>query len=352
MSLKVGLVGLPNAGKSTLFQALTKQQALIADYPFATIDPNIGYRVISNPDLRALADLYPEAKVSPATIEIIDIAGLIAGAHRGEGLGNKFLAHVRQTDLIAYVGGLFSNQAEPAADLDIILTEILLADYQVLEKQAQKLAKVAKNEVQAAGRLAAIKTALELIDAGNYLYDSSVASSLRSSLKDLDLLSLKPLLLVFNLADQALNDQGLQERLARLMPQCPRLYLSAQLEDEVGQLPVADQTSFLEAYGLKASGLEAFAPLVLKRLKRQTFLTAGPKEVKAWLIPASCPAPVAAGAVHSDMQRGFIAAEVINVADLLQHRSWTKAKAAGVCRLEGRQYAMQPGDVVNFKFNV
>ena len=348
MSLKIGLVGLPNAGKSTLFQALTRQEVLIADYPFATIEPNLAYRKIKDQRLEELSKIYPAAKKTPALIQVVDIAGLIKGAHQGEGLGNQFLANIRQTDMVAYVGGLFKESRQALSDLEIILTEIMLADWQVLENQITKLRKVA-NLAENAQLFQSLNQAQQLLDAQIYLYDSNDRDSLRAQLKYLNLLSLKPLLVVFNLKSSDLNDQGLREK---LRPKHPTIFLSAQLEEEFSQLQDDDQTEFLKAYQLKESGLQTLTQESLKLLKWQTFLTAGDKEVRSWLIRKGSLAPEAAGVIHGDIQRGFIAAEVVSFKDLMQHGSWSKAKAAGACRIEGKKYCLQADDVVDFKFNV
>lgn len=348
MSAKIGLVGLPNAGKSTLFQALTKQAVLIADYPFATIEPNVGYRLIFDERLKRLQALYPQAKSLPAGLQIIDIAGLIAGASRGEGLGNQFLSHVRQTDMIAYVGGFFNKQRRGQNDLDIVLTELLLADWQVLDNHRQKISKIpAQRQV-----LEAVQQALDLIDQQIYLYESPLREKLSENLKHLNLLSLKPLLLVFNLLSSDLSNQELRQDSTKNYPNHPRIFLSAQLEDELGQLPDSEKHQFLKAYGMSVSGLDLLVQESLKLLKLQTFLTVGDKEIKAWLIQENCPAPQAAGVIHSDMARGFIAAEIISCSHLLKHGSWAAGKAAGQSRLEGKNYLMQPDDVADFKFNV
>ena len=349
MALKIGLVGLPNAGKSTLFQSLTRQKVLIADYPFATIEPNIGYRPIDDPRLTDLKTIYPKAKITPAVLQIIDIAGLISGASQGEGLGNQFLAHIRSTDIIAYVGGLFKDPQSAMPNLEIILTEILLADWQTLDKQRQKMAKVANEK----NLLEQVEQALSLIDNQTYLYDSPLREVFQQQLGYLNLLSLKPLLLIFNLKTSDLTSEQIKQSLNQSYPQYNRVFISAQLEDELSQLESQSEIDqFLKIYHLPESGLQTITRHSLELLNWQTFLTAGDKEIKAWLIPRNYPAPLAAGVIHSDMQKGFIAAEIISFQDLMHYGSRTRAKEAGVSRLEGKNYLMQDNDIVDFRFNV
>ena len=350
MSLSIGLVGLPNVGKSTLFNALTRQNVLVADYPFATIEPNLGIVPLPDGRVHRLGQVFNSAKTIPATVSFTDIAGLVEGASRGEGLGNKFLENIRQTGVIAQVIGTFRSP-DASEDIGIIGTELILADWQVLDGQAKKLRKPAKSDKRLAAQLACLEAALADLDAGCPLNRSKRRADYDQQLSAFNLLTLKPIVYVFNLAETDIGNQSLQDKLAASAGGAC-LFVSAKLELEISQLAGIERTDFLRAYGLERSGIEQLAAAGFDILGLQTFLTAGAKEARAWVIPKDCPAPQAAGTIHSDMEKGFIAAEIVSFEDLVQLGAWAAAKAAGLCRTEGKQYRMQDGDVVEFKFNV
>ncbi|MCY3804818.1 MAG: redox-regulated ATPase YchF [Candidatus Saccharibacteria bacterium] len=348
MSLSIGLVGLPNAGKSTLFNALTCQEVLMADYPFATIEPHYGIVAIPDSRLKVLANIFNSSKITPATIEFIDIAGLIKGAHQGEGLGNQFLSHIRQTSLIAQIVGVF-NQNNIAEDLEIIRLELMLADNQSLTRHQDKIQKNARTDKQLAKVLEILQLAKAELDQEIWLYDSPHRLLYLEHLNYLNLLTLKPTVAVINYQnsqEQRIDYQSLETK------KIPLICLDAKLELEISQLQSEDQAFFLKEYNLRETGLDRLARLCFETLNLQTFLTAGQKETRAWIIPSNCPAPEAAGIIHSDMQTGFIAVDVINYSDLIKFKSWSLAKSSGVCRTEGKNYLMKTDDVVEFKFNL
>ena len=352
MSLSIGLVGLPNVGKSTLFNALTRQNVLVADYPFATIEPNLGIVPLPDDRVHRLATVFKAAKTLPATVSFTDIAGLVEGASRGEGLGNQFLENIRRTGVIAQVIGAFRPDADTRADIEIIGTELVLADWQVLDGQLQKLRKPAKSDRRLAEQVACLEAALEELDSGVFLSHSPRGEEYSRQLAQFNLLTLKPVVYVFNLAEADISDSNLQAKLAEAVPGGDCLFISAKLELEISQLGAEERAGFLREYGLKRSGIEQLAAAGFDILGLQTFLTAGGQEAKAWVIPKNCPAPKAAGVIHSDMERGFIAADIVAFEDLMASGSWSAARAGGLCRTEGKQYLMQDGDVVEFKFNV
>ena len=352
MSLNIALVGLPNVGKSTLFNALTEQNVLVADYPFATIKPNIG--IVPLPDTRVehLGQIFQSAKIVPASVSFTDIAGLVQGASQGAGLGNKFLAEIRTRKVIAQVVEVFRQPEKIGGQMEIIQTELILADWQTLTKETEKLKKVAKSQDEAAEIYQACQKALIDLDQYIPLNESPHKELYHETLGSFHLFTLKPLIYIFNLAEDDLKNAGLQQNLQKLAGNKEYLFLSAKLELELSQLPAAETQAFLLEYGLKERGINQLARLGFKILGLQTFLTAGPKETKAWVIPQNCLAPKAAGIIHTDMERGFIAADIVNFEDLASLKSVAAAKAAGVLRTEGKNYMMQDGDVVEFKFNV
>ena len=363
MSLSIGIVGLPNVGKSTLFNALTRANALASNYPFATIDPNVGIVGIPDARLDALAGLYDSAKIVPATVRFVDIAGLVRGASAGQGLGNQFLSHIRETDAICQVVRVFTDpdvshvdgDVSPERDIDTIATELMLADLQTLEKAAPRLAKEAKfakdpDRVRIADSAA---TAQAVLDGGTTLFAGAAAAGIDlADLHELQLLTAKPFLYVFNEDDAELADDDLRKRLAELVAPAEAIFLDAKTEAELAELEPADAAEMLTELGLGEPGLAQLARAGFAALKLSTFLTAGPKESRAWTIPAGATAPEAAGVIHTDFQRGFIKAEIVSFDDLMAAGSIAAARAAGKARIEGKDYVMRDGDVVEFRFNV
>ena len=352
MALSIGLIGLPNVGKSTLFNALTRQNVLMADYPFATIEPNLGLVPLPDERVWQLGAIFKSLKIIPAAVSFTDIAGLVRGASSGEGLGNKFLSHIRQTQVIAQVVDTFRHQQKVEQEMEIIETELLLADRQSLEQRLEKIGRAAKGDAQLAALAQTCRTALEEVDAGLTLNKSQRHSEFESSLSELNLLTLKPLIYIFNLADADLKNQELRQRLLALKPACSKILLSAKLELEINGLPQEERVDFLQEYGLRESGIDQLAKIGFQILNLQTFLTAGVKESRAWIITKDCPAPEAAGVIHGDMQKGFIAADIVGFDDLKRLKSWQAAREAGLLRTEGKTYRMRDGDVVEFKFNL
>ena len=358
-SLSIGIVGLPNVGKSTTFNALTNNDILAANYPFATIEPNTGIVPVPDERLAVLASLYGSQKVLPATVTFVDIAGLVAGASKGEGLGNKFLANIRQCDAIVHVVRAFENDdivrhdeapIDPQADIEIINTELILADLQTIEKRLGTLAKEAKAKPAARQQLSYIESLQRHLEAGTPL--SALPSLDHELIADLHLLTAKPVIYAFNVDEDGLTDADLQARLTALVAPAQSLFLCAKLEEEIKGLSPADASELLASYGVKETGLMQLIHAAYDTLGLQSYLTAGPKEVRAWTIHQGWTAPQAAGVIHTDFERGFIAAQVIDYDDLVAAGSEPAARAAGKIRTEGKTYVMQPGDVVEFRFNV
>ena len=363
MSLKCGIVGLPNVGKSTLFNALTKAGIQAENYPFCTIDPNVGMVLVPDPRLEALAAIVKPQKIVPATVEFVDIAGLVAGASKGEGLGNQFLAHIRETDAIAQVVRCFANddvihvsgRVDPREDIETINTELALADLAAVEKallRAEKAAKAGGRE--ALERKALLERVQAHLDTGAPVRTLALAATEREQLRELFLLTAKPVLYIANVAedgfvDNPLLDQvrGIAEREgAEMVPVC------AAIEAELAELEDADKAEFLADYGLSEPGLDRVIHAAYKLLGLETYFTAGPKEVRAWTVRAGATAPQAAGVIHTDFERGFIRAEVIAYADYIACGGESGAREAGRWRLEGKDYMVQEGDVMHFRFNV
>ena len=359
MSLSIGIVGLPNVGKSTTFNALTNNDILAANYPFATIEPNTGIVPVPDERLEVLAKLYGSEKILPATVTFVDIAGLVAGASKGEGLGNKFLANIRQCDAIVHVVRAFENTAilrhdeapvNPKADIEIINTELILADIQTIENRLPRLQKEAKARLAAREEVAYLQTLLEQLQSGTPL--SSIADLNTELIQDLHLLTAKPVIYAFNVDESGLTDAALQSELTSLVAPAKALFLSAKLEEELKGLSPAEAAELLESYGVTETGLMQLIHAAYDTLGLQSYLTAGPKEVRAWTIHKGWTAPQAAGVIHTDFERGFIAAQVVDYHDLVSAGSEAAARAAGKIRTEGKTYVMQPNDVVEFRFNV
>jgi hypothetical protein len=362
VSLSIGIVGLPNVGKSTLFNALTKSgNALAANYPFATIEPNVGIVGVPDPRLHELAGIFDSAKVIPAKVEFVDIAGLVKGASEGQGRGNQFLANIRETDAICQVIRVFSDpdvthvdgEVSPGRDIETINTELILADLQTLEKAVPRLQKEAKFNKDRRAVLDAAEAAGKVLDSGTTLYAAGKQGSVDpADLRELHLLTAKPFLYVFNLDTDELTDEALRARLSALVAPAEAVFLDAKIESELVELADDEALELLQSIGQEESGLSQLARVGFQTLGLQTYLTAGPKEARAWTIRKGATAPEAAGVIHTDFQRGFIKAEVISFDDLVGAGSMTAARAAGKARIEGKDYVMRDGDVVEFRFNV
>lgn len=359
MSLSIGIVGLPNVGKSTLFNALTNNDILAANYPFATIEPNTGIVPVPDGRLPLLRSLYSSEKIIPATVTFVDIAGLVAGASKGEGLGNKFLANIRTCDAIVHVVRAFENNAilrhdesavDPKADIEIINTELILADMQTIEQRLPKLQKEAKARPAAREQVGYLESLLRHLEAGTPL--SALPSLDEAHISDLHLLTAKPVIYAFNIDEAGLTDEAKRLQLQQLVAPARTIFLCAKIEEEIKDLPEEDALELLESYGVKNTGLNQLISAAYDTLGLQSYLTAGPKEIRAWTVRKGASAPEAAGVIHSDFERGFIAAQIIDFEDLLAAGSEAAAKAAGKVRTEGRDYIMRPGDVVEFRFNV
>ena len=360
MHLSIGIVGLPNVGKSTLFNALTKNNVLAANYPFATIEPNVGIVGVPDARLPELAKIYGSEKILPATVSFVDIAGIVKGASEGAGLGNKFLQNIRETDAICQVIRVFKDEnvtregeraaefVDPASDIEVINTELALADLQTIEKALTRLEKEARVSKEKAPTLTAAKEAQELLNSGKLLFGSKVDLA---AIAELHLLTAKPFLYVFNVDASEINDTALRAKLQAMIAPAEAIFLDAKTEAELSELDDADALELLEAIGLEEPGLTTLARVGFNTLGLQTYLTAGPKETRAWTIHKGDTAPVAAGVIHTDFQKGFIKAEVVSFNDLVAAGSMAEAKAQGKVRMEGKEYVMSDGDVVEFRFN-
>lgn len=358
MSLSIGIVGLPNVGKSTLFTALTKKGGLAANYPFATIDPNVGIVDVPDGRLKELAKIVNPGRIVPATVEFVDIAGLVKGASTGEGLGNQFLANIRETDAICEVVRYFSDPnvmrevnrsdafVDPESDVETIKTELILADIQTLEKQLPKLEKEGKCDKELMPKFEIAKRLLDWLNDGNRAATMDMTDDERAAAKELFLLTLKPIIYVANVDEDKLGEDLPPIDGIKPLPIC------AEVEAELSELSEEEAAEYLADLGLEASGLDTLARAAYKTLGLQSYFTAGEMEVKAWTVPVGATAPQAAGVIHSDFERGFIKAEVISYDDYIALGGEKGAREAGKLRMEGKDYVVQDGDVMHFRFNV
>ena len=363
MALACGIVGLPNVGKSTLFNAITRAGIAAENYPFCTIEPNVGLVAVPDPRLEALSEIVKPQKVQHATMEFVDIAGLVAGAAQGEGLGNQFLAHIRETDAVALVTRCFedpnvvhvSGHVDPVADLEVVLTELILADLGTVEKAQARVARQAKGgNKDAVAEVAAMARLLPHLNEGKPAASLNLSSEEQEHLRSLCLLTMKPLMVIANVAEDELQDGPWRapleawaaERHASVVPVC------AAIESELAELEPEEQSAFLQDLGLEEPGLNRIIRAAYCLLGLQTYFTAGVKEVRAWTIPVGATAPQAAGVIHSDFERGFIRAQTIAYDDFIRYKGEQGAKEAGKMRAEGKEYVVQDGDVLNFLFNV
>ena len=361
VALTIGIVGLPNVGKSTLFNALTRATVLAANYPFATIEPNVGVVPLPDARLDKLAELFHSARVVPATVSFVDIAGIVRGASEGEGLGNQFLANIREADAICMVTRAFEDpdvvhvdgKVEPAGDIETISTELVLADMQTLEKAIPRLEKEVRGKKTEPVVLETARAALKVLEEGTLLSAGAEAAGIDAEvLKTFQLMTTKPFIYVFNMDDAGMSDEARQAELRELVAPAEAIFLDAQFEAELVELEPEEAAEMLHENGQEESGLDKLARVGFDTLGLQTYLTAGEKESRAWTIRKGATAPQAAGVIHTDFERGFIKAEIVSYDDLVQYGSVAEARAHGRVRMEGKDYVMSDGDVVEFRFNV
>nr|WP_255316788.1 redox-regulated ATPase YchF [Nesterenkonia sp. Act20] len=359
--MTIGIVGLPNVGKSTLFNALTRQSILAANYPFATIEPNVGIVNLPDERLDALAKIFGSQKILPATVSFVDIAGIVKGASEGEGLGNQFLATIREAHAIAQVVRVFEDEnvihvdgkVDPTSDMETINTELILADLQTMENAIPKLEKQVKGRKAEQATLDAYLKAQKTLERGDTIFSSITKDKLEMEhLAQLNLLTAKPFIYVFNADEGVLNSPEKQAELAASVAPADAVFLDAKLEADLVELSEEEAREMLELNGQEESGMDQLARVGFSTLGLQTYLTAGPKETRAWTVNQGATAPEAAGVIHTDFQRGFIKAEIVNFDDLVAAGSMAEAKSAGKVRIEGKDYVMKDGDVVEFRFNV
>ncbi|MET1132922.1 MAG: redox-regulated ATPase YchF [Aeromicrobium sp.] len=362
MALTIGIVGLPNAGKSTLFNALTKNDVLAANYPFATIEPNVGVVGVPDSRLEKLAEIFGSERILPATVEFVDIAGIVRGASEGEGMGNKFLSHIRDSDAICQVTRVFRDEdvthvdgdVNPASDIETIAIELILADLQTVDKALPRLDKESRKDKSLVAQFEEAKKAKEALEAGTGVRNAGLDLE---ALRDLHLLTAKRFLYVFNCDIDELSDEDLKARMREIVAPAEAVFLDAKSEAELVELGDDEEAEQMRAemladLGIEEPGLDQLARVGFDTLGLQTYLTAGPKESRAWTIKKGATAPEAAGVIHTDFQKGFIKAEIVSFDDLVAAGSMNDAKAAGKVRMEGKDYVMSDGDVVEFRFNV